>query len=258
MLVLDAPAAGPTSGSGPAARPCVAHTTRVVAPPDPVAYARVPCRATPPASLGPDRAVALDNTVLEAFGRGEDAAVRAVFREYAGLVHAVALRVLGRRDLAEEATQQTFVRAWRAAASFDADRPLGPWLATIARRVAIDVHRREARREASDLGDVPSAHAAVVTLPPSVDAVHDAWAVREALEDLPDDEREVVRLQHLEGFSHSEIAERLGVPVGTVKSRSFRAHKRLAVRLGHLRGDPSNAPPSPDPPSRPVRPEVNT
>ena len=62
--------------------------------------------------------------------------------------------------------------------------------------------------------------------------------MREAVDDLPPDEHEVVRLQHLEGFSHTEIAERLGVPVGTVKSRSFRAHKRLAARLGHLRGDP--------------------
>lgn len=180
----------------------------------------------------------LDADVVEGFRRGDDGAVRAVYREYGGLVYAVALRVLGQRELAEEAAQQTFVQAWRAAGSFDVDRPLGPWLATIARRVAIDVHRREARRAADDLDDVPAGHAAVVTLPPSIDAVHDAWAVREALDTLPTDEHEVVRLQHLEGFSHSEIAERLGVPVGTVKSRSFRAHKRLAARLGHLRDPP--------------------
>ena len=61
--------------------------------------------------------------------------------------------------------------------------------------------------------------------------------MREAVDDLPADEHEVVRLQHLEGFTHSEIAERLGIPIGTVKSRAFRAHKRLAARLGQLRGD---------------------
>jgi RNA polymerase sigma-70 factor (ECF subfamily) len=70
-----------------------------------------------------------------------------------------------------------------------------------------------------------------------VDAIHDSWAVRDAVSELPPDEREVVRLQHLDGFTHNEIAEQLGVPVGTVKSRSFRAHQRLAARLGYLRGD---------------------
>jgi RNA polymerase sigma-70 factor (ECF subfamily) len=68
-----------------------------------------------------------------------------------------------------------------------------------------------------------------------MDQGYDAWAVRQAIDELPDDERAVVRLQHVEGLSHVEIAEQLGVPVGTVKSRSFRAHRRLAAALGHLR-----------------------
>jgi RNA polymerase sigma-70 factor (ECF subfamily) len=182
--------------------------------------------------------VTLDVEVAERFRRGEDEAVRLVYREYGRLVYAVAFRVLGRRDLAEEATQQAFVQAWRAASSFNSTRPIGPWLATITRHVAIDIHRREARRAATALDDVPAGHGSLVTLPPSPDKLHDTWAVREAVDELPADEREVVRLQHLEGFSHSEIAERLGLPVGTVKSRSFRAHQRLAARLGYLRGDP--------------------
>jgi RNA polymerase sigma-70 factor (ECF subfamily) len=74
-------------------------------------------------------------------------------------------------------------------------------------------------------------------LPDGIDEVFDAWAVREAIDALPDLEREVVRLQHLESLTQPEIADRLGVPVGTVKSRSFRAHRALAARLGHLRGD---------------------
>lgn len=184
-----------------------------------------------------DAVVTLDVEVFERFRRGDDEAVRLVYREYGRLVHAVALRVLGNRELAEEATQQAFVQAWRAASSFDSSRPIGPWLSTITRRVAIDIHRREARRATTALDDVPVGHDSVVTLPPSPDALHDTWAVREAVDELPPDEREVVRLQHLEGFNHNEIAERLEVPVGTVKSRSFRAHQRLAARLGHLRGD---------------------
>jgi RNA polymerase sigma-70 factor (ECF subfamily) len=185
----------------------------------------VPCDVVSPADLA-------------RFQAGEQDAVRAVYREYGGLVYAVALRTLGSRDLAEEATQQTFVKAWRAAASFDPTRELGPWLATIARRTAIDLHRHESRRRAQPLDDVPASDPALVTLPAGVDRDYDVWAVREAIDGLPAEEQEVVRLQHVEELSHAEIAERLGVPVGTVKSRSFRAHRRLAGRLGHLREQP--------------------
>ena len=80
---------------------------------------------------------------LAGFRRGDPDAVRAVYRAYGGLVFAVCLRTLGSRELADEATQQTFVKAWRSAAGFDPTRELGPWLATIARRTSIDIHRRE-------------------------------------------------------------------------------------------------------------------
>jgi RNA polymerase sigma factor (sigma-70 family) len=172
---------------------------------------------------------------LARFRAGDPDAVRVVYRAFGGLVFAVALRTLGSQDLAEEATQQTFVKAWRSAASYDPARELAPWLATIARRTAIDLHRREARRAAEPLDDVTSADLAVVELPADVDRAYDVWAVRQAIDELPSDEREVVRLQHVEELTQAEVAERLGVPIGTVKSRSFRAHRRLAARLGHLR-----------------------
>ena len=141
----------------------------------------------------------------------------------------------GSRDLADEATQQTFVKAWRSAAGYDASRELGPWLATIARRTSIDIHRHEARRPTTPLDDVPPADSSVVELPAGVERSYEVAEVRAAIDSLPADEREVVRLQHLEELTHTEVAERLGVPVGTVKSRSFRAHRHLAARLGHLR-----------------------
>jgi RNA polymerase sigma-70 factor (ECF subfamily) len=172
---------------------------------------------------------------LDAFRAGDPDAVRAVYREFGTLVFAVAHRTLGSRELAEEATQQTFVKAWQAAASFDVSRELGPWLATIARRTAIDLHRREARREAERLADDDDGDPAVVELPPGIERAFEVWAVREAIDALPPDEREVVRLQHLEDLTHVEVANRLGVSLGTVKSRSFRAHRRLAARLGALR-----------------------
>src|SRR3954470_10129434 len=107
----------------------------------------------------------VDVAALEDFSRRDPSAVRAVYRAYGGLVYAVAHRVLGRRDLAEEATQQTFVRAWQAADRLDPQRDPGPWLATIAKRAALDIHRREARRTTKALDDVAADHPAIITLP---------------------------------------------------------------------------------------------
>jgi RNA polymerase sigma-70 factor (ECF subfamily) len=161
--------------------------------------------------------------------------VRVIYRAYGRLVYAVAYRVLGDRALAEEATQQTFVKAWRAAGSLDEKREMEPWLATIAKRVAIDLYRREAHRAADALESVPAGDPALTSAPASAEAVLEVWEVRAAVDGLPEEEQEIVRLAHFEGLTHGEIAERLNVPIGTVKSRSFRAHKRLATVLGHLR-----------------------
>jgi RNA polymerase sigma factor (sigma-70 family) len=177
----------------------------------------------------------LDEGVAVRFRDGDADAVRAVYREYGRLVYAVAHKVLGDRTLAEDATQQAFVQAWKAAGTFDPSRDLGPWLATIARRAAIDVHRRESRHSTQPLEDVPLDHPDVVALPPSAEQAYDVWEVRRAIDELPEEERQVVRLQHVDGLTHAEIAAKLDVPVGTVKSRSFRAHRRLAGQLGYLR-----------------------
>jgi len=186
-------------------------------------------------------------SIAEQFRASNPDAVREVYREYGRLVYAVSFKVLGNRALAEEATQQAFLQAWRAASSFDAGKELGPWLATIARRAAIDVHRRESRRSTQPLEDVAPDHPDVVALPPSAEQAYDVWEVRRAalgsvvwvvwgaIDGLPEEERQVVRLQHVDGLTHAEIAAKLDVPVGTVKSRSFRAHRRLAGQLGYLR-----------------------
>jgi RNA polymerase sigma factor (sigma-70 family) len=172
--------------------------------------------------------------VRRRFRDGDPDAVRTVYRSYGRLVYAVAYRVLGDRGLAEEATQLAFVKAWRAADSLDENREMGPWLATIARRVAIDVHRREAPRQAEQLESVTRADPALVAEPQSAESVYEVWEVRRAVAELPPEEQEIVRLQHFEGLTHVQIAERLKLAAGTVKSRSFRAHKRLAAQLGHL------------------------
>jgi RNA polymerase sigma factor (sigma-70 family) len=177
----------------------------------------------------------VDHAELVAFRSRDEGAVRALYREYGRLVYAVAHRVLGQHDLAEEATQQTFVNAWRAADRIDVDRDPAAWLATIAKRAAIDIYRREARRRTRALDDVPADDRAVVALPPDMDTLDAVWRVRRAIDALPPDEADIVRMQHLEGMTQNEISEKLGIALGTVKSRSHRAHQKLAVLLGHLR-----------------------
>jgi RNA polymerase sigma factor (sigma-70 family) len=177
----------------------------------------------------------VDHPTVLGFRAGDPSSTQAVYRAYSGLVVGVAHRVLGDRSLAEEAAQQAFVQAWRAAPTFDPSRALGPWLATIARRVAIDIHRREAVRSHRSIEELDGPDLRVLALADGAERAFDAGLVRSAVDDLPADERAVVRLQHLDGLTQVEIAARLGIPLGTVKSRSSRAHRRLASSLGYLR-----------------------
>jgi RNA polymerase sigma-70 factor (ECF subfamily) len=177
----------------------------------------------------------VDRAVLEAFQRREPSAVEAMYDQYGRLMYAVARRVLGRNDLAEEAVQQAFLRAWQAADRLDVDRDPTAWLATITKRTAIDLYRREARRPAGALDDVAVDDPAVVSLPPDLGSIDAAWHVRKAVDALDPEEAVIVRMQHLDGLTHPEVADKLGIPLGTVKSRSFRAHRKLANLLDHLR-----------------------
>lgn len=172
------------------------------------------------------------------FAAGDPDSVGDAYRAYGRLVYAIAYRVLGDATLAEDATQQTFVQAWQKAGTFDPTRSLGPWLATIAGRCAIDTYRRNRRhREARSVDDLDLDEPGLASAPPSAEGIYDAWQVRRALDALPDHDRELIRLQHFKELTHAEIAEHLAIPVGTVKSRSYRAHRRLAELLGHLRAD---------------------
>ncbi|MEM7140122.1 MAG: sigma-70 family RNA polymerase sigma factor [Actinomycetota bacterium] len=178
----------------------------------------------------------LPDDVIARFRAGDEAAIRAVYRHYGGAVQTVARSMIGDPELVADVVQQTFVKAWRAAASFEEGRDLAPWLYTIARRTAVDALRREQQPTRGD--HEPETDVAVTTI--SFERTWEIHEVRRALDTLPADEREVVKLSHLVGLSHPEIAERMGVPVGTVKSRSARAHKRLAAALGHVVADSAN------------------
>lgn len=158
---------------------------------------------------------------------GDENAVKSVYDRYGGPVYTIALRILRDHALAADATQQTFINAWRGAGGFDPDRDFAPWLYTIARRCAIDIYRKQARSLTDDRIDAP-------TLDPSFDTIWEIFEVRSALERLNDEERQVIKLSHFDGLTHVEIAEHLGIPLGTVKSRSHRAHRHLLELLAHL------------------------
>ncbi|HLF61969.1 MAG TPA: RNA polymerase sigma factor [Acidimicrobiia bacterium] len=169
----------------------------------------------------------MDPEVLQRFRIGDESAIKAVYDRFGGPVFAVSMSILGESGLAADATQQTFIKAWRAASTYDPERSFGPWIYAIARRTAIDIYRKRARVVVSDQVDV-------VSMGPELETVWEVFEVRAALDQLPDEERQVVKLSHFDGLTHLEIADQLGVPVGTVKSRSHRAHQRLLVLLKHL------------------------
>lgn len=170
-----------------------------------------------------------DQRLLRRFKKGDPDAVRDLYREYGRAVFTVAYGALGDRSLAEEAVQLTFTKAWQAADRFDPERDIAPWLYSIARRAAVDLYRRERRHESSDLDTD------IAVLPPSFEGMWEAWMVRSALDQLPPDERSVVEATHYRQLTMTETANELGIPVGTVKSRSSRAYRRLAEALGYLR-----------------------
>jgi RNA polymerase sigma-70 factor (ECF subfamily) len=178
-----------------------------------------------------------DRELAIRFPAADDAVLREVYERFGGAVYTVALSILGDPGRAADVVQSTFVKAWQAASRFNPDQELAPWLYTIARRQAIDAYRRDRRSRAVDAAELDDATAAV-----SLEATWEAWQVRVALDQLSEDERRVVKLAWFDGLAHTEIAEVLGVPVGTVKSRSHRAHRRLADLLAHVR-DAGDEPP---------------
>lgn len=166
----------------------------------------------------------------ERFRAGDPEAVRSLYLEYGGAAYTIALRALGEPSLAAECVRRTFLQAWREAGRFDPDRAVGPWLHAIARRAAIDLHL-DATASAQDS---PGTEAGGSHLPLSFERTWEAWEVRMALDQLPRDEREIVRRIHLDGLTQGEVARETGVPIGAVKSRALRAHRRLAGLLSHL------------------------
>jgi len=172
-----------------------------------------------------DAVEAPDAVLIQRAGEGDRTAFEALYRRYARPVFGLALRRLGDRARAEDAVQETFTSVWRSARSYDPARgPGGPWLYAVARNAIVD--RSRGRTDAS--GDVPDQASSDPDPAERTEQSWVAWRVHRALEELPEREREVIALAYWSGLSQSEVAEFLGIPLGTVKTRTRAALQRLA------------------------------
>jgi RNA polymerase sigma-70 factor (ECF subfamily) len=171
-----------------------------------------------------------DEDLLAAIARGDEGALAQLYGRYGRVAYGLALRVVRDQGLAQDAVQEAFLAAWRTAAAFDPARgKASTWLLTFVHRRAVDLVRREDRRRGEPLDDAPVAGG---------DETDEEAIVREerrrvqaALEVLTPNEREPIELAYYGGLSQSEVAERLGVPLGTVKSRMFAGLARLRDTL---------------------------
>ena len=158
-----------------------------------------------------------------------DGPLSELFDRYGQRVFAIGYRALGDAALAEELVQETFVRLWQSAERYDpAQGTVGTWVRMIARRVAVDMQRRASVRPRSAMGEAPEGAAV------SDDATERSLIgldVREALEGLSPDHREVLLLGYDEDLTQREIAERLSIPLGTVKTRTYHALRALRSKL---------------------------
>jgi RNA polymerase sigma-70 factor (ECF subfamily) len=171
---------------------------------------------------------ATDAELIRRAGDGDRDAFEVLYRRYARPVFGLALRRLGDRGRAEDAVQETFASVWRAARSYRPERgPGGPWLYAVARNAIVD----RARARAEPPVEAPEEEARETGPPERAEASWTAWRIHRALEELSPNERTVIELAYWSGLSQSEVAEYLGIPLGTVKTRTRAALARLADLL---------------------------
>ena len=171
---------------------------------------------------------ATDGELILRAGDGDRGAFEALYRRYARSVFGLALRRLGDRGRAEDAVQETFASVWRGARSYRPERgPGGPWIYAVARNAIVD--RSRVRSEPAVEAPEQESHEAGP--PERAEAAWTAWRIHRALEELSPNERTVIELAYWSGLSQSEVAEYLGIPLGTVKTRTRAALARLADLL---------------------------
>ena len=197
-----------------------------------------PSRPNPPRR--PSAPGEADDTLVARMARQDTGAARELFRRLSPLVYALAHRITGVREDAEDVLIDAFHQAWSQAHLYDAGRAtVTGWVLNIARSRAIDrvrSHRRQAQHES------PMETVAGFPVPAPDNPEREAMRhevrdrLREVLSSLPADQRQVVELAYFAGFSHSEIAEQLGQPLGTVKTRLRLAMKKIRSSVSDVEG----------------------
>ena len=176
-------------------------------------------------------------TLLPSIAQGSVSAFEELYDRYASTVYALLLRILANADDAQEVLQETFVKAWTSAKMFDSVRGSEvAWLISIARSRGIDrLRSRKIRNEREDeAGREISVRSSFVESTTGADMAiqsQECKAVRSALMELPEPQRVALELAYFEGLSQSEIAARLGEPLGTIKTRMQLGMKKLRERL---------------------------
>ena len=165
-----------------------------------------------------------DEALVRRVAGGDERAFLELYDRYSRPVYATGVRLLGDAQLAEELVQDAFTSVWQAAESFDPGRAsFATWLYRVTRNRAVDLDRRRRARPQS-AGDT---WLQAIPGGPELETSVDGWDVARALSCIPEEHREVLTLAYFEGLSQREISRRTGVPLGTVKSRTTAALKRL-------------------------------
>src|SRR5438067_3299725 len=177
-----------------------------------------------------------DTELIQRLQRRDPQALADLYDRYGRLVYSLILRIVRDSGIAEDLVQETFLRVWNRAQGFDAQKgSIGPWLLAVARNRAIDYLRSAGGRERNAMEFEETDHPALYT-----DMEHDlllsdkARRVKAAMEKLPANHRQVIELAYFEGLSQTEMAERMGQPLGTVKTWVRAALKNLRDDLGAL------------------------
>ena len=185
-------------------------------------------RAVPQSDASPPSADATDSELLVRIADWDRVAFELLYQRYVRSVFGLALRRLRDRQRAEDAVQETFAAIWRSARTYRPERgPGAPWLYAVARNAIVDRSRNRSEPPA----EAPDAASLEPTPAERAEASYVSWRVHRALEELSNNERDVIELAYYAELSQSEIADFLGIPLGTVKTRTRAGLSRLADLL---------------------------
>jgi RNA polymerase sigma-70 factor, ECF subfamily len=189
---------------------------------------------SPRSFRGPDPKTLADEDLMALVRDGDARAFEVIFDRHGGAAFSLAYRMCGRRAMAEDIAQDAFVSLWRSGARYDRARgSVRSWVLAAVHNRAIDAFRRDSAKSSLDVRDDGLAERVESgeRTDREVERLDDARQVRGALEELPGEQRQVIELAYFGGFTHSEIAEMLGLPAGTVKGRMRLGLSKLRLTL---------------------------